>query len=119
MKRIVFGGRSVIHWLGATALIGTLLGGASIALTQNALAQSTVSLPKATLVPVQPWKYTSPDLTTISRDSVELMSADRYLKPEYLSQEGYVEEEYLISGTANVYDWGGDGKQHTAGDLRQ
>jgi len=87
------------------ALIGTLLAGTSVA-----MAQKPLPLPKATLVPVEPWHYTSPNLTAISRDSVELMSADRYLKPEYLSQEGYVEEEYLISGAANVYDWGGDGK---------
>ena len=36
--------------------------------------------------------------------------------PEDLKAEGYVEEEYLISGTANVYDWpeGGPAKVRTA-----
>jgi hypothetical protein len=97
--------KSIIYWLGNAVLSGSLLCGISVAMAQNA-----IPLPKATLVPVQPWRYTSPDLTTISRDSVELGSADRTLRPEYLSQMGYVEEEYLISGTANVYDWGGDGK---------
>ena len=27
------------------------------------------------------------------------------LQPEDLRAHGYVEEEYLVSGTANVYDW--------------
>lgn len=97
--------RSIISCFGNVVLGGTLLCAASIALAQNA-----IPIPKATLVPVEPWRYTSNDLTTVTRNSVELGSADRGLRPEYLSQKGYVEEEYLISGTANVYDWGGDGK---------
>ena len=28
------------------------------------------------------------------------------LRPQDLADHGYVEEEYLISGTANVYEWG-------------
>ena len=70
------------------------------------MAQTPLPLPKVRLVPVEPWRFTLSDMKTITRNSVELMSADRCLRPEYLSQEGYVEEEYLISGTANVYDWG-------------
>ena len=100
--------RSIISWFGNAVLGGTLLCAASIALAQNA-----IPIPKATLVPVEPWRYTSADLTTVTRNSVELLAgsaADRSLRPDYLSQKGYVEEEYLISGTANVYDWGGDGK---------
>src|SRR5579863_3209411 len=96
---------SIISRFGSAVLAGTLLCGISVAMAQNA-----IPIPKATLVPVEPWRYTSPSLTTISRNSVELGSADRTLRPEYLSQMGYVEEEYLISGTANVYDWGADGK---------
>src|SRR5580658_10087345 len=97
--------RSITYRAGNAVLAGALLCGASIALAQNA-----IPIPKATLVPVEPWRYTSNDLTTVTRNSVELGSADRGLRPEYLSQKGYVEEEYIISGTANVYDWGGDGK---------
>jgi hypothetical protein len=93
------------NMFGNVILSGTLLCGASIA-----MAQTAIPLPKATLMPVEPWRYTSPDLTTVSRNSVEFGSADRSLRPEYLSQQGYVEEEYLISGTANVYDFAGDGK---------
>jgi hypothetical protein len=32
------------------------------------------------------------------------------MQPEDLAAHGYVEEEYLVSGTANVYDWNADGK---------
>ena len=32
-------------------------------------------------------------------------AADQELVPEDLARYGYVEEEYLVSGTANVYDW--------------
>jgi hypothetical protein len=32
-------------------------------------------------------------------------AADHTLKPQDLTGMGYIEEEYLISGTANVYDW--------------
>lgn len=105
MNRIAMNSRALVHSLAGVALTGILLCGVSVAVAQKPLPP-----PKATLVPVEPWRYTSPDLKTITRDSVELMSADRYLVPEYLSQEGYVEEEYLITGNANVYDWGGDGK---------
>src|ERR1700678_1666629 len=105
MNRTAMNSRAFLHSLGGIALTGILLSGVSVA-----WAQKPLPLPKATLVPVEPWRYTSPDLKTITPDKIELMSADRYLVPEYLSQEGYVEEEYLITGTANVYDWGGDGK---------
>ncbi|MEO8096613.1 MAG: alpha/beta hydrolase domain-containing protein [Acidobacteriota bacterium] len=32
-------------------------------------------------------------------------AADHAMMPEDLKAEGYIEEEFLISGTANVYDW--------------
>src|SRR4051794_16058314 len=32
------------------------------------------------------------------------------LQPQNLAANGYVEEEYLVSGKANVYDWGTDNK---------
>jgi Alpha/beta hydrolase domain len=32
------------------------------------------------------------------------------LQPQDLAAHGYVEEEYLVSGAANVYDWDADGK---------
>jgi hypothetical protein len=32
-------------------------------------------------------------------------AADQELIPEHLARYGYVEEEYLVSGTASIYDW--------------
>jgi len=49
-------------------------------------------IPKATRIPVTP-------------DSYPFGAADHERVPENLSKIGYVEEEFLISGTANVYDW--------------
>ena len=42
-------------------------------------------------------------------DSYPFGAADHERVPEDLSKVGYVEEEYLISGRANVYDWPGPG----------
>lgn len=43
--------------------------------------------------------------------------AEFQLRPQRLQREGYVEEEYLVSGTANVYTWPAPGaaKVRTAG----
>jgi hypothetical protein len=41
----------------------------------------------------------------VSADSYPFGAADHELVPEDLSKVGYVEEEYLVSGTANVYSW--------------
>ena len=37
------------------------------------------------------------------------LKASRLLTPQDLSKSGYTEDEYLISGKANVYDWAADG----------
>jgi hypothetical protein len=37
------------------------------------------------------------------------MAADRNLQPTDLKKYGYVEEEFIATGTANVYDWAADG----------
>src|SRR5206468_2945476 len=71
--------------------------GASFIGAGPAAAQTAVPLPKAMLEAASP-------------ESPSLMSADRYLHPMDLAKVGYVEEEYLISGTANVYDWDAGGK---------
>ncbi len=52
---------------------------------------SPVPVPQTMLVPV-------------TRDSYPLGAADHLNVPEDLSQVGYLEEEYLVSGTANVYN---------------
>ncbi len=57
-------------------------------------AQSVVAVPSATSLPV----------TATSRSFLASASA---MVPMPLVPRGYVEEEFLVSGTANVYDWPG------------
>jgi len=60
---------------------------------EPALAAPTpVPVPQTTLVPV-------------ALDSYPFGAADHLNVAEDLGKVGYVEEEYLVSGTANVYDW--------------
>jgi len=46
----------------------------------------------------------------VSESSHPFGGANWQLQPQDLAAHGYVEEEYLISGKANVYDWGADNK---------
>jgi hypothetical protein len=41
----------------------------------------------------------------VSAESYPFGAADHQLIPQDLAKQGYVEEEYLVSGKANVYDW--------------
>jgi len=41
----------------------------------------------------------------VTADSYPFGAADHTRVPEDLKKIGYIEEEYLLSGTANVYDW--------------
>src|SRR5687767_5992569 len=43
------------------------------------------------------------------KDDYALLSANRVQAVVDLQKVGYVEEEFLVSGTANVYDWVADG----------
>src|SRR5215831_15758476 len=70
-----------------TALLGLFL---------FAQAAAVVPTPKATPVPV-------------TADSFPFLAASRVQELDDLPKLGYVEEEFLISGTANVYDWKADG----------
>jgi hypothetical protein len=45
----------------------------------------------------------------VSPESYPFGGADRTRIPEDLKKAGYVEEEFLFSGVANVYDWPADG----------
>ncbi len=45
----------------------------------------------------------------VSADSYPFGAADHTRVPEDLKKVGYVEEEFLVSGVANVYDWPADG----------
>jgi hypothetical protein len=64
--------------------------------TQSRATQNPVQVPLTTLVPVTP-------------DSYPLGAADHLNVPEDLSKVGYVEEEYFVSGVANVYEWAAPG----------
>ena len=46
----------------------------------------------------------------VTADSYPFNAASTTAVPQDLSQHGYVEEEYLVSGKANVYDFGTSGK---------
>jgi hypothetical protein len=41
----------------------------------------------------------------VTAESYPFGAADQQLTPQDLSASGYVEEEYIVSGKANVYDW--------------
>jgi hypothetical protein len=45
----------------------------------------------------------------MTSDSFPFLAADRNLEPTDLKKYGYVEEEFIMTGTANVYDWAADG----------
>jgi Alpha/beta hydrolase domain len=45
----------------------------------------------------------------VAADSVPFMAAANNLDPTDLAKFGYVEEEFILSGSANVYDWAADG----------
>ncbi len=45
----------------------------------------------------------------VSATSYPFGAADHQLVPQDLSRRGYVEEEYLVSGKANVYSWPASG----------
>src|SRR5579871_435485 len=54
-----------------------------------------------------PAKLTGP--LPVTADSYPFLSASRVFTPLDLKKAGYVEEEFIVSGTANVYDWDADG----------
>src|SRR5690242_6461382 len=83
--------------LGWSTIAALLVGIAGTAVTTKA-ATFVVPLPSVTAIPVtadsHPWLYHK--LTQ---------------RPLDLEKFGFVEEEYLVRGTANVYDWPADPAQ--------
>ncbi len=61
-------------------------------LTVALACYAATPIPKATIIPVTP-------------DSYPFGAADHARAPEDLSKIGYVEQEFLVAGAANVYDW--------------
>src|ERR1700733_4157266 len=52
-------------------------------------------------------KFTGPIPATA--DSYPFLAAEHSLVPFDLAKYGYVEQEFIVSGNANVYDWAADG----------
>ena len=67
----------------------------SILISASALAE-TVPVPKITALPV-------------TSDSYPFNAASRDLQALDLPKLGYSEQEFVVSGTADVYDWAADG----------
>lgn len=68
-----------------------------------AIAGSAAGAAAQTPVP----KVTGPIAVTTA--SYPFLAADRNLQPVDLKKLGYVEEEFIVTGAANVYDWNADG----------
>jgi hypothetical protein len=62
---------------------------------------AAIALPMAAATPVPHAQGPLP----VTATSYPFGAADHTMRPENLKAEGYIEEEFLISGTANVYDW--------------
>src|SRR5580692_9935657 len=71
--------------------------------TAVALCAAPIGASSTTPVP----KITGP--IPVTADSFPFLAASRTLQPMDLQKVGYVEEEFIVSGTANVYDWAADG----------
>jgi hypothetical protein len=69
------------------------------------LALLAASAAVAANVPVP--KSTGP--IPVTADSHPFLAASHNLEPMDLAKAGYVEEEFILSGTAAVYDWSADG----------
>lgn len=74
-----------------------------MAQTAIAIACSAVAVFAATPQP----KLTGP--LKVTPGSYPFLAADHVLQPFDLKKAGYVEEEYILSGKANIYDWQADG----------
>lgn len=68
-----------------------------------ALLTAGFALGQGTPVP----KFTGP--IPVTADSYPFMDAAHSLVPYDLAKYGYVEQEFIVSGSANVYDWAADG----------
>ena len=73
------------------AAVVLALGMTTVVAAQGA-PEAATPVPTAVVVPV-------------TADSYPYMTASRLMEPMDLSAYGYVEEEYLVSGRASVYNW--------------
>ncbi len=79
--------------IGALAILGTLVCGVGLVSAQGAPGSVPVPVPR----------FTGP--VPVTDASHPYMMASELLEPLDLAAIGYVEEEYFVSGMANVYDW--------------
>jgi hypothetical protein len=79
-------------------IVGTLA--IALGLAGTAVAQT----PGAGGVPIPKWK-----LVPATATSAPFLSAEKNLVPPDLAKAGYIEEEFIVGGFANVYDWQADG----------
>ncbi len=73
------------------------LAAALLCISIDAQGQAVVPLPRVT----------GPIPATAT--SIPFLASDKNLVPLDLGKAGYVEEEFIVSGSANVYDWAEDG----------
>ena len=79
----------------------------ALAAAQPAAAQTAVTAPSAVPRTVPVPVVTGP--VAVTADSHPFAGAAFTQAPIDLAARGYVEEEFLVSGTGNVYDWNTDG----------
>jgi alpha/beta hydrolase family protein len=72
----------------------------------GALAAEAQQSPGGAVVPIP--RVTGP--IAVTADSYPLMAGDKLQDAIDLKARGYIEEEFFVSGTANVYDWMPDGR---------
>ncbi|WNB85503.1 alpha/beta hydrolase domain-containing protein [Cellulomonas sp. ATA003] len=99
MKRAARSLGALMAWTFAVA--GTVGAAAPAASAAPGSHPATAAVEDARVTPV-------PDVSgplPATDDSYPFGAADRQLVPQDLSREHYVEEEFVVSGTANVYTW--------------
>ena len=88
--------RKIAQWASAAVIAGLMA--PAVCTAQTRAATFVVPQPKVTLIP-------------ITADSYPWLYHKYTQRPLPLEKFGFVEEEYLVSGTANVYDWPTDPMQ--------
>ena len=78
---------------------------APLALVLTLAAAALLAAPAAARTPLP--QVTGP--LPVSAKSYPFGAADHQAVPQDLARAGYVEEEYLVSGKANVYSWPASG----------
>ena len=81
----------------------------SILLAQSLIVLTTISAQAQSQATLPPVPIPNVTLVPVASDSYPLGAANHLNVPEDLSKVGYIEEEYFVSGYANVYDWNAPG----------